>query len=91
MQRWKDLEAERCAPGPPVGKSHRFHQKSSCMGVLSSDARTFTKRYNKASGLFQTMAFLPFSLLCQPPSGSPTGVFKSNVTAQTMNWCRFLT
>ncbi|CAE7386157.1 unnamed protein product [Symbiodinium natans] len=33
--------------GPPVGRSHRFHQKNVTMGVMSDDARTFTKRYNK--------------------------------------------
>ncbi|CAL1139770.1 unnamed protein product [Cladocopium goreaui] len=33
--------------GPPFGRAHRFHQKNNCMGVLSADARTFTKRYNK--------------------------------------------
>lgn len=35
------------ASGPPFGRAHRFHQKNNCMGVLSADARTFTKRYNK--------------------------------------------
>ncbi|CAJ1400949.1 unnamed protein product [Effrenium voratum] len=41
-------EEEQIVPaGPPSGKSHRFHQKNSSMGILSSDARTFTKRYNK--------------------------------------------
>lgn len=34
--------------GPPFGRAHRFHQKNSSMGVLSSDARSFTKKYNKA-------------------------------------------
>jgi len=33
--------------GPPMGTSHRFHQKNNTMGVLSEDARTFTKRSNK--------------------------------------------
>jgi len=33
--------------GPPFGRAHRFHQKNSSMGVLSSDARSFTKKYNK--------------------------------------------
>ncbi|CAJ1345726.1 unnamed protein product [Effrenium voratum] len=47
-QSWQQEQEESIlSTGPPVGKSHRFHQKSSCMGVLSSDARTFTKRYNK--------------------------------------------
>ena len=31
-----------------MGRSHRFHQKNTTMGVLSEDARTFTKRSNKA-------------------------------------------
>ena len=31
-----------------MGTSHRFHQKNNTMGVLSEDARTFTKRSNKA-------------------------------------------
>lgn len=30
-----------------MGTTHRFHQKNSNMGMLSSDARTFTKKYNK--------------------------------------------
>eukprot|EP00439_Symbiodinium_sp_Y106_P031354 s1940_g3.t1 len=30
-----------------MGRSHRFHQKNTTMGVLSEDARTFTKRSNK--------------------------------------------
>ncbi|CAK9098237.1 Uncharacterized protein SCF082_LOCUS46053, partial [Durusdinium trenchii] len=34
-------------PGPAFGCAHRFHQKNSSMGVLSPDARSFTKRYNK--------------------------------------------
>jgi len=33
--------------GPPMGRSHRFHQKNTTMGVLSEDARIFTKRSNK--------------------------------------------
>ncbi|CAE7937982.1 unnamed protein product [Symbiodinium necroappetens] len=36
-----------CLRGPPMGRSHRFHQKNTTMGVLSEDARTFTKRSNK--------------------------------------------
>ncbi|CAK8985904.1 unnamed protein product [Durusdinium trenchii] len=35
------------ADSPPMGMAHRFHQKNSSMGALSSDARTFTKKYNK--------------------------------------------
>ncbi|CAK8989475.1 Uncharacterized protein SCF082_LOCUS1826, partial [Durusdinium trenchii] len=33
--------------GPAFGCAHRFHPKNSSMGVLSADARSFTKRYNK--------------------------------------------
>lgn len=41
-------QATVAAPeGPPMGTTHRFHQKNSNMGMLSSDARTFTKKYNK--------------------------------------------
>ncbi|CAE7777901.1 unnamed protein product [Symbiodinium sp. CCMP2592] len=35
------------AEGPTFGSTHRFHQKNSSMGVLSQDARTFTKSSNK--------------------------------------------
>eukprot|EP00437_Effrenium_voratum_P052786 CAMPEP_0181525510 /NCGR_PEP_ID=MMETSP1110-20121109/69005_1 /TAXON_ID=174948 /ORGANISM="Symbiodinium sp., Strain CCMP421" /LENGTH=504 /DNA_ID=CAMNT_0023656317 /DNA_START=74 /DNA_END=1588 /DNA_ORIENTATION=- len=35
------------AEGPIFGSTHRFHQKNSSMGVLSQDARTFTKSSNK--------------------------------------------
>eukprot|EP00434_Breviolum_minutum_P027581 symbB.v1.2.024393.t1/scaffold2269.1/size83792/5 len=44
---WKDQAVENARQGPPMGTAHRFHQKNSNMGVLSSDARTFTKKYNK--------------------------------------------
>mmetsp|Transcript_36647 Transcript_36647/g.84506 ORF Transcript_36647/g.84506 Transcript_36647/m.84506 type:complete len:437 (-) Transcript_36647:204-1514(-) len=50
----KDEELVRPAPrmmaglaGPPFGRSHRFHQKNTSMGVLENDARTFTKKHNK--------------------------------------------
>jgi len=33
--------------GPVFGNQHRFHQKNSSMGVLSPDARSFTKCSNK--------------------------------------------
>lgn len=47
VPRPKGRELARAIEGPPFGRAHRFHQKNNCMGVLSADARTFTKRYNK--------------------------------------------
>eukprot|EP00913_Durusdinium_trenchii_P034092 g31910.t1 len=35
------------ADSPPMGMAHRWSRKNSSMGALSSDARTFTKKYNK--------------------------------------------
>eukprot|EP00435_Cladocopium_sp_Y103_P066141 s225_g28.t1 len=43
----KEETVARAPDGPPLGRTHRFHQKNSNMGMLSSDARAFTKKYNK--------------------------------------------